>query len=134
MDGYAVRGGDTRGATDSPAQLHVVGELAAGSAPMTPVQSGEAVRIMTGAPMPDGADAVVMVERTRRAGDDAVSVSAEAEPGQHVRRVGGDLEAGQLVFAGGTVLGPAHLGVLASIDQRDVVARRRARRRRVVDR
>lgn len=128
MDGYAVRAGDTRGATDdSPVQLHVVGELAAGSAPTTPVQSGEAVRIMTGAPMPDGADAVVMVERTRRAGDDAVSVSAAAEPGQHVRRVGGDLEAGQLVFAGGTVLGPAHLGVLASIDQRDVVARRRAR-------
>ena len=66
MDGYAVRAADTAGASDaSPVSLRVVGELAAGVAPTVAVGSGEAIRIMTGAPMPAGADAVVMVERTR---------------------------------------------------------------------
>ena len=67
MDGYAVRAADTTGADEgAPIRLRVVGELAAGHAPTVAVGDGEAVRIMTGAPMPDGADAIVMVERTRR--------------------------------------------------------------------
>jgi molybdenum cofactor synthesis domain-containing protein len=128
MDGYAVRARDTITATaDAPVRLRVVGELPAGRAPTVPVDDGEAVRIMTGAPVPDGADAIVMVEVTERDGDDGVLVSQPAEPGQHVRAAGGDLEAGDLVFPAGTVLGPAHLGVLASIDDRRVRVHPRVR-------
>ena len=72
---------------------------------------------MTGAPMPAGADAVVMVERTRSVAD-AVEILEAATPGDHVRPAGGDLEAGQRVFEAGTLLTPAHLGVLASLDVR----------------
>ena len=82
---------------------------------------------MTGAPMPDGADAIVMVERTERDGDDAVRVFHEAAHGDHVRRAGGDLDAGDLVFPAGTVLEPAHLGVLASIDVARCASIRRGR-------
>ncbi|HEY8217744.1 MAG TPA: molybdopterin molybdenumtransferase MoeA, partial [Acidimicrobiia bacterium] len=104
MDGYAVRAADTAGATvDAAVTLHVVGELAAGHAPDVAVGAGEAIRIMTGAPMPPGADAVVMVEQTRRADGD-VEIQAEARPGQHVRGAGGDLRAGQIVFETGTLL------------------------------
>ncbi|MGH8977379.1 MAG: molybdopterin molybdotransferase MoeA, partial [Acidimicrobiia bacterium] len=111
MDGYAVRAGDTAGA---PVRLRVVDELAAGRAPSRAVGSGEAIRIMTGAPMPDGADAIVMVEVTHRDGDDVV-IDVAANPGDHVRPAGGDLERGQIVFETGTVLTPAHIGVLASL-------------------
>lgn len=127
MDGYAVRAADTRGATaDHPVQLRVVGELPAGTAPSVAVSAGEAIRIMTGAPLPDGADAVVMVERTTADRDD-VSILAEAQSGDHIRPAGGDLQAGQRVFERGTLLTPAHLGVLASIDLPSVVAHPRPR-------
>jgi molybdenum cofactor synthesis domain-containing protein len=127
MDGYAVRAADTAGAgPDAPVRLAVVGELPAGRAPTQAVGGGEAIRIMTGAPMPDGADAVVMVEYTERDGD-GVTVLRAARPGDHVRDAGGDLASGDLVFAAGTTLGPAHLGVLASlgVDVVDVVPRAR---------
>jgi len=128
MDGYAVRASDTVGAsTTAPIRLRVVGELPAGHAPTVAVEPGEAIRIMTGAPMPDGADSIVIVELTTRDGDDGVLVQQESFPGQHVRRPGGDVERGQVVFRAGTVLGPAHLGVLASIDVRHVRAFPRAR-------
>ena len=129
MDGYAVRAADTAGAAaDAPARLRVVGELPAGRSPegMT-VGAGEAVRIMTGAPIPAGADAIVMVEVTERAGDGGVMVVREARVGDHIRDAGGDLAAGAEVFAAGTVLGPAHLGVLASIGRAEVRASPRAR-------
>jgi molybdopterin biosynthesis enzyme len=116
MDGYAVRAYDTVGATNTPVRLRVVGELPAGHAPTIPVGNGEAIRIMTGAPMPDGADAIVMVELTERDGIDGVFVRHEAREGDHVRRAGGDVGPGEVVFRAGTLLGPAHLGVLASID------------------
>jgi molybdenum cofactor synthesis domain-containing protein len=120
MDGYAVR------AADTPGSLRVIGELPAGRAPTIAVGPGEAIRIMTGAPMPEGADAVVMVERTRLAGDGAVIVEV-AQPGDHVRLAGGDVEAGALVFPRGTRLTPAHLGVLASLDIAEVSCRPRPR-------
>lgn len=127
MDGYAVRAADTAAATaDAPARLRVVGELPAGRAPTTAVGPGEAIRIMTGAPIPDGADAIVMVERTRADGD-AVLIGHAAEPGDHVRPAGGDLAAGERVFGAGTVLTPAHLGVLASLDVAEVSCFPRAR-------
>ena len=120
MDGFAVRATDTAGATDeAPARLVVVGTLAAGAAPDVAVGPGEAVRIMTGAPMPPGADAVVMVERTAVVDDGStVAVQVEVDPGNHVRRSGDDVRAGDLVFPAGTTLTPAHLGVLASVGVR----------------
>jgi molybdenum cofactor synthesis domain-containing protein len=120
MDGYAVRAADIAGAhTDRPARLRVVGTLAAGHAPGTPVGPGEALRIMTGAPFPEGADTVAIVENTRTEGGD-VWVSAPAVAGEHVRRAGEDVAAGQEVFAAGTVLGPGHLGVLCSVGREKV--------------
>ena len=121
MDGYAVRAADTEGATDdAPVRLRVVDALAAGTAPTTSVDEGTAIRIMTGAPMPDGADAIVMIEVTERDGADRVLVRHQAEPGDHVRAAGGDVQAGEVVLAAGTVVRPAHLGVLVSIDARHV--------------
>jgi molybdopterin molybdotransferase len=115
MDGYAVRADDTCGASPgNPVALSVIGTLAAGAAPTMEIGPGQAVRIMTGAPIPPGADAVVMVERTEVAGDQ-VHVAHAAALGEHVRPPGEDIAAGQEVFAAGTVLGPGHLGVLASI-------------------
>ena len=119
MDGFAVRAADTLGA---PRPLAVVGTLAAGSAPSLELGAGQALRIMTGAPLPRGADAIVMVERTRPGETEGtVTVEAEASPGDHVRRAGDDLQAGQVVFPAGTVLGPAHLGVLPSVSAETVV-------------
>jgi molybdenum cofactor synthesis domain-containing protein len=116
MDGYAVRATDTAGASsEEPVRLRVVGDLPAGHAPTVRVGPGDAIRIMTGAPIPEGADAIVMVERTARDGDDGVLVHLPAGEGDHLRPAGGDVVAGQLVFEAGTELGPAHLGVIASL-------------------
>ena len=123
MDGYAVRAGDTRGA---PVELKVVGMIAAGVAPDRGVGAGEAMRIMTGAPMPDGADAVVLVERTRTKGEH-VTIEIEVEPGTSVRGVGEDVRPGDVVAATGTVLTPGHLGVLASVGVDRVTVHRRPR-------
>jgi molybdopterin molybdotransferase len=125
MDGYALRAADT---ADPPVRLKVVGTLAAGSAPTIDVRPGQAVRIMTGAPMPPGADAVVMVERTQSENRDAtVTVEIAVSPGQHVRGAGEDLRAGDPVFEPGTVLSPGHLGVLASVGREAVEVVPRAR-------
>ena len=113
MDGFAVRAADTR---DAPVRLRVVGTLAAGADPAgVTVGPGTAVRIMTGAPMPGGADAIVMVERTTTPEEGVVEVGVEARVGDHVREAGDDIRPGQEVFAAGTVLSPGHLGVLASL-------------------
>ena len=128
MDGYAVRAADTTGATaEAPVRLRVVGHLPAGHAPDRSVGPGQAIRIMTGAPMPPGADAVVMVERTTPDGDDGVHIGAGASVGDHVRPAGGDLAAGAPVFPAGTVLTAPALGVLASIGAPEVRVTRRAR-------
>jgi molybdenum cofactor synthesis domain-containing protein len=128
MDGYAVQAADTQGASDdAPVRFRVVDELAAGRAPDVAVEPGTAIRIMTGAPMPEGADAVVMVEQTRVAGADAVDICAAATAADHVRPTGGDLQAGQIVFEAGTVLGAAAVGVLASVGATTVRAHPRPR-------
>ena len=124
MDGYAVRAADTAGA---PVRLRVVGDLPAGHAPTTAVGPGEAIRIMTGAPIPPGADAIVMVERTARDGDDGVRIEVAATAGDHIRPAGGDVHDGDEVFTAGAVLTPAHLGVLASLGMTDVPVHRRLR-------
>ena len=113
MDGFAVRAADTEAA---PVTLEVVGTLAAGDAPTQTVGPGQAVRIMTGAALPAGADAVVMVEHTAAADDGrAVEIQVAVAPGTAWRRAGDDISPGTVVVPAGTVLGPGHLGVLASL-------------------
>ncbi len=119
MDGYAVRASDVAdAAAGQPVRLRVAGTIAAGAPPDIPVEPGTAVRIMTGAPVPPGADAIVMVERSTRVGEDEVDLDQAVEVGLHVRPAGDDVAPGDLVIPGGTLLGPAHLGVLASIGVR----------------
>lgn len=122
MDGYAVRASDTASA---PVRLRVVGEILAGHTPDLTVGPGEAARIMTGAPLPDGADAVVMVEHTRRHGVDAVTIESGVDQGASVRRPGEDIAAGQIVFEAGTELEPARIGVLASLGLTEATVHRR---------
>jgi molybdopterin molybdotransferase len=121
MDGYAVRAADTAGA---PVSLEVVEDVPAGRVPAKKVTTGMATKIMTGAPLPAGADAVVMVEDTEQQGD-RVLVGVAVERGSHVRSAGGDIEAGATVFSAGERLDPRHLGVLATLG----VDRPRVRRR-----
>src|SRR2546430_16593994 len=111
MDGYAVRGDDVASA---PVELRVVGEVAAGGFPDRAVGAGEAMRIMTGAPMPDGADTVVRFEDTDN-GAEVVTITAATPEGIAVRQAGEDLRRGETVLARGTGLPHAEIGVLASI-------------------
>jgi molybdenum cofactor synthesis domain-containing protein len=123
MDGYAVRAADT---ADPPARLRVTGTIAAGDEPGAAVACGEAMRIMTGAPLPAGADAVCVLERVRvEDAGSAVIIETGVRPGAHVRAPGEDIAAGSEVFAPGTRLTPAHIGVLASLGIRSVLARPR---------
>ena len=125
MDGFAVQAADT---AVPPVDLGIVGTLPAGVAPDVEVGVGEAIRIMTGAPMPPGADAVVEVERTSVSDDGSVvTVAVEVPVGNHVRSAGDDLRPGDEVVGAGTTLGPGHLGVLASIGVERVVVFRRLR-------
>ena len=111
MDGYAVRGADVLAA---PARLRVIGEIAAGVVPTGIVKPGEAMRIMTGAPMPEGTDTVVRVEDTDD-GRDTVTITKPVPLGLSVRAAGEDLRAGETILRAGTVLRPAELGVLATL-------------------
>ena len=127
MDGYAVRAADVTGATrEHPVMLRLVERVFTGRAPTTPVTEGTCAGIATGAPMPTGADAVVMVEHTALS-DKTVSVFQAAAPRQHVGRAGSDLVAGEVAVAEGTVLSPARLGVVAALglDRIDVFQRPR---------
>jgi molybdopterin molybdotransferase len=122
MDGFAVRAADIAGATaQNPARLKVIGTIAAGHAPDNSVGEGEALRIMTGALFPEGADTVAIVE-TSRADGDHVLISAPASAGEHVRAAGDDIAEGADVFAAGTVLGPGHVGVLCSVGREKIKA------------
>ncbi|HTZ44279.1 MAG TPA: gephyrin-like molybdotransferase Glp [Jatrophihabitans sp.] len=128
VDGFAVRAADVRGATpDRPVELAVLGSVLAGSVADAPVTPGTTWKVMTGAPLPAGADAVVMVEdSSAEQGDprslpgDRVRLFAAPRPGTGVRLAGSDVTDGALVLAAGTVLRPAHLGVLASVGVRQV--------------
>ena len=111
MDGFAVRAADVSAAGSV---LEVIGDLPAGSSTDIEVRPGQAIKIMTGAPMPPGADTVVRVEDTSTEGS-KVTISTAVEPGTSVRPAGGDVPEGQLVFTAGTRLTPMHVGVLATI-------------------
>lgn len=127
MDGYAVLRDDVATATEeNPVHLPVVGEIGAGNAQLLALSPGTAVKIMTGAPVPAGADAVVPYEWTDR-GVAQVRIAQAPEVGQHVRPAGEDVAVGDLVVERGTVLGPRHLGLLASIGRPTVRSRPRPR-------
>jgi molybdopterin molybdotransferase len=127
MDGYAVRAADIgRADGDSPATLEVIGAVAAGSGSVPDVRPGTAVRIMTGAPVPPGADAVVPVEVTAESGT-TVLIHRAPTAGEHIRLVGEDVSAGDEVVPAGTVVEPAILGMLAAVGCDTVVCHRRAR-------
>ena len=121
MDGYAVRGADV---TRDGVTLRVVGTVAAVSMPDRAVDAGEAVRIMTGAPMPEGADTVVRVEDTDN-GTSVVTIVKSTAKGVAVRQAGEDLRRGEIVLARGTVLRHPEIGVLASIGRAKVNVVRR---------
>jgi molybdopterin molybdotransferase len=123
MDGYALRADDTK---DAPVRLKVIGTILAGHPLDRSVSSGQAARIMTGAPVPDGADAVCMLEESEV--DETrgfVTISRTLPPGNFVRQPGQDVRAGDVIAASGTTLTPAHLGVLANQGIDEVWAHRR---------
>jgi molybdopterin molybdotransferase len=134
MDGFAVRAADLAGATpESPVSLRVTDLIPAGGVGTVPVVEGTASRIMTGAPMPQGADTAVMVEVTRvLEGDGSTGslVAFEREPsrtGEHVRYKGEEIAAGQVVLHGGEVVRPASIGLLAATGNSEVAVHRRPR-------
>jgi molybdopterin molybdotransferase len=115
MDGYAARGEDVRGATETkPVRLRVVEHLPAGHFPTRPIGPGECARIFTGAPLPEGADTVIRQEDTDE-GAETVTINKDRDVGVNTRRVGEDIRKGSTALAEGTELGPAQLGVLASL-------------------
>jgi len=125
MDGFAVRAADTAGAGEgAPVSLTIADESRAGRPAQASVGDGEAIAISTGAMVPAGADAVVRVEDTS-ARDGRVEVSVRVEPGRNVRRAGEDIEPGAAVLERGIRVGPAELGVLASVGREGVACARR---------
>lgn len=138
MDGYAVQAASTSGASkQNPVELAVIGELAAGYIYDGQVGPAQAVRIMTGAPIPAGADAVVPFEETDETGRSApnktghthgsVRIFTAARNGSNIRLAGEDIRAGAAIISEGTVLRPAHIGVLASLGKASVRVTRRPR-------
>jgi molybdopterin molybdotransferase len=133
MDGYALRAKDTGGASESsPRYLVVVGQVAAGSMPTKEVRSGTAIRIMTGAPLPKGADAVVRFEdtdeinRKSSSGDlSQIGILCQANKGLNVRGRGEDIAKGDLILKRGKVLRPQEMGVLASLGRSTALVIRR---------
>ena len=130
MDGYAVRAEDTKGArSQSPRLLRVIDTVAAGSISRRRVTSGTTIRIMTGAPVPDGADSVVQFEDTdetqREAISDEIGILTEVEAGLNIRRAGEDIARGTVVLPKGTIIRPAQIGVMASLGRSTVKVIRR---------
>ncbi|MBT5876166.1 MAG: molybdopterin molybdotransferase MoeA [Candidatus Latescibacteria bacterium] len=128
MDGYAVRSADVAAATDtSPTLLSVTEHIAAGYRSSRGIGKGEAVQIMTGAPIPEGADAVVRSEDTDQIDDSTVSIKKSVPAGKDLRRAGEDLSPGDLLLPAGTRIRPAEIGLLASNNQTYVSVHRRPR-------
>ena len=120
MDGYAVKAIDTDGASrDTPVHLTLVESIFTGSVPTRAIELGECSGIATGAPLPKGADSVVMVEQSSRDGSH-VLIFESSRAGQHVGRAGGDLVGGELALGEGTVLTPARIGVAAALGLTDL--------------
>lgn len=133
MDGYAFIAADLVGATgDHPAILQVIGDIAAGIAPTVVVERGTAVRIMTGAPIPPGADAVIPVEDTNENWRDkarplpsTIQINRTVNPGDYIRPPGGDIQAGQTVLQAGHIIRPQEIGLLAALGIAELAVVRR---------
>ncbi|MCH8083243.1 MAG: molybdopterin molybdotransferase MoeA [Myxococcales bacterium] len=127
MDGFAVRSADLGSASaDHPVLLEVVSEIPAGGSAGRTLQAGEAARVFTGAPIPAGSDAVVMQEDTTRDGD-RVAVSVSPEPHTHIRNAGEDVDLGDQVLEAGALIGPAEIGMLASLGRTVISVHQRPR-------
>jgi molybdopterin molybdotransferase len=127
MDGYAVQAADTAGASrESPARLLVTGGVPAGYVAKKELTPGTTICIMTGAPIPPGADAVVRVEDTEATGE-WVEVFAEVEEGQYIRPAGEDVRQGALVLRQGARIRPQEVGMLAALGWKEVAVTRRPR-------
>ena len=128
VDGYAVRAGDTLGATASnPCRLRTLNDVPAGAPAVQTVQAGTAARVMTGGPLPPGADAMVMIEDTGVAEAGTVEIRSAARPEQHVRRRGEEMRRGDPALSAGTLLRPAEVGMLATVGRATVPVYRQAR-------
>lgn len=127
MDGFAVIAGDVKMAMeDNPVTLQVIESLPAGYVANQKIERGQAIRIMTGAMMPQGADAVVMVEDTRTEGD-KVKIFASIKRGQYIRRAGNSARKGDLVLPQGKEIGPPEMAMLASLNRAEVMVYQRPR-------
>jgi len=122
MDGFAVLAADV---VTAPVELRVLETIAAGCVGTLRVESGTCARIMTGAPMPEGADSVVMVEQTRSAGEDRVEIQQPVRQGQNVRLKGNDVPVGRTVLKAGRRLDPPAVGLLSSLGLAEVAVRKR---------
>ncbi len=128
MDGYAVRSADVAGASEnSPIHLRVMATLAAGTAAATPVEAQSCVRIFTGAPLPAGADAVVMQEDTRPHHEGYIAVLDAVAAGENIRRAGEDVQAGDVVVKAGTLLNPAQVSLAAAVGVAELAVHPRPR-------
>ena len=128
MDGFAVIAEDTLVATTgAPRRLEVIEDVPAGTTPQRALRSGTAARIMTGAPIPEGADAVVMVEHTRPGPPGTVDVLVPVAPGANIRPAGEDIAVGQVALSPGRLLGPGELGLASALGYTHVTCVRRPR-------
>ena len=128
MDGYAVRSDDVAGCTrEQPARLRLIEKVPAGGFPEQQVSAGTAIRIMTGAPIPAGADSVIRVEHTESPGDDVVLVFKDADVKRNIRPMGEDVRKGRVAVTRGTVLRPAEIGFLATVGAGRVEVARKPR-------
>lgn len=126
MDGYALKSADAEAASkDNPVRLKVIYDLPAGKVPKKKVGMGEAVRIMTGAPVPDGADAVVMVENTEPGPDGTVFIKIRPRTGDNIRRSGEDFKKGDTVLKKGAVIRPSEILMLATLGRSSVLVHKR---------
>jgi molybdopterin molybdotransferase len=131
MDGFAVKSSDTLGASKDRARiLEVVEDIKAGGAAKKILKRNQAARIMTGAPIPKGADSVIMVEYTKKTQNrpqELIEIYRQVSPGENIRKKAEDIKKGELVITKGTPLGAAHIGVLASLGRVRIKAARRPR-------
>ena len=128
MDGYAVMSSDVTDASlQQPVRLRVIEKVPAGGFPELKVTAGTAIRIMTGAPIPDGADSVIRVEHTEAGSDDVVSITNNMDVQRNIRPRGEDIRAGDVAVARGTLLRPGEIGLLATVGAAEVAVHRKPR-------
>ncbi|HEX6066462.1 MAG TPA: gephyrin-like molybdotransferase Glp [Longimicrobiales bacterium] len=128
MDGYAVRAEDVKGCSRAaPARLALIEKIPAGGFPTQRVTNGTTIRVMTGAPIPEGADSVIRVEHTEASGDDVVMVVNDADASRNIRPKGEDVRKGDIAVRRGTVLRPAEIGFLATVGAARVAVARKPR-------